>query len=93
MVIPETLRQRINLYNERAHVYRDGNELFGPTSWFAVMHGQGLRPKSYHPNTNIMPGDELEKRMGDIRRVWEKCCDNMPTHQSFIDQYCKIAAT
>ncbi len=93
MAIPETLKQRIDLYNEIAHVYRNGNELFGPTSWFAVMHGQGLAPKSCHPTTNMMPQGELEKRMSDIRRVWEKCCNNMPSHQSFIDQFCKIAAT
>ena len=88
MAIPETLQQRINLYQDMAHVYRDGNELFGPTSWFAVMHGQGLTAENYHPVANLMPQSELEKRMSDIRRVWSKCCDNMPSHQSFIDQHC-----
>lgn len=89
MAIPETLQQRINLYKEMAHVYRDGHELFGPTSWFAVMHGQGLTAQSYHPNTNIMPQGELEKRMEDIRRVWAQCLNKMPTHQDFIDQNCQ----
>ena len=89
MTIPETLQQRINLYEEIAHVYRDGHELFGPTSWFAVMHGQGLTPKNYHPTTNIMPQGELEKRMEDIRRVWHQCLNKMPSHQDFINQYCR----
>ena len=89
MKIPDTLQQRINLYKEMAHVYRDGHELFGPVSWFAVMHGQGLKAKSYHPNVNMMPQDELERRMSDIRRTWTNCLHKMPTHQDFIDQNCK----
>ena len=89
MAIPETLQNRIDLYKEMAHVYRDGHELFGPVSWFAVMHGQGLTPQDYHPNTNMMPPTELEKRMSDIRRTWANCLDKMPAHQDFIDQNCK----
>lgn len=89
MDIPETLQHRIDLYNEMAHVYRDGHELFGPVSWFAVMHGQGMKPANYHPNTNIMPDAELVKRMSDIRRTWANCLAQMPSHQQFIDQNCK----
>lgn len=89
MSIPETLQQRINLYKEMAHVYRDGHELFGPTSWFAVMHGQGLEAKNYHPNADMMPQNELEKRMSDIRRTWANCLQKMPSHQHYIDQNCK----
>ena len=93
MKIPETLQQRIDVYKENARLYRHDNELFGPTSWFAVMHGQGLTSEHYHPVVNFMPQSELEKRMSDIRRVWEKCCENMPSHQSFIDQHCKMTTT
>ena len=89
MTIPEALKQRINIYRDAAHLYREDNELFGETSWFAVMHGQGLQPQHYHPVANIMPKDEVEKRMSDIRKVWANCLDKMPSHQQFIDQYCK----
>ena len=89
MAVPETLKQRIKLYEEMAYVYRDGYELFGPTSWFAVMHGQGLSARGYHPNIDMMPQVELEKRMSDIKRVWAHCLKKMPSHQQFIDQNCK----
>lgn len=91
MKIPETLKQRIDVYKENARLYRHDNELFSEVSWFAVMNGQSLFPNHYHPNVNIMPIDELEKRMSDIRRVWAKCLDQMPSHQSYIDQHCKMA--
>lgn len=90
MEIPETLKQRIDVYKENARLYRHDNELFSEVSWFAVMNGQNLLPNYYHPNVNIMPQGELEKRMSDIRRVWAKCLDQMPSHQQFIDQHCKM---
>ena len=89
MAIPDTLKQRMNMYKEMAHLYRDGHELFGPTSWFAVMHGQGLQANNYHPNVNIMPERELDRRMSDIRHTWANCLQKMPSHQEFIDRNCK----
>lgn len=89
MAIPHTLQQRINLYESMAHVFRDGYELFGPVSWFAVMHGQGLSAQNYHPNTNMMPQGELEKRMSDIKRTWANCLSQMPSHQDYIERNCK----
>lgn len=91
MKIPDTLQQRLDVYKDNAGLYRHDNELFGPTSWFAVIHGQGILPDRYHPNVNMMPQGELDKRMSDIRRVWSKCLETMPSHQSFIDQNCKMS--
>jgi len=89
MKLPDTLQQRMDIYRENARLYRHDNELFGEVSWFAVMHGQGLYPKRYHPNANIMPVEELEKRMSDIRRVWSNSLATMPGHQEFIDRNCR----
>ncbi|MBX7541222.1 tryptophan halogenase family protein [Qipengyuania sphaerica] len=89
MDIPDTLRERIALYEENGRLYRHDNELFGEHSWLAVMHGQNLAPERYHPLTEMMPEAELDKRMDDIRRVWKNCLDRMPGHQEFIDRNCK----
>jgi len=93
MEIPETLSQRIDIYNENARLYRHDNELFGDVSWFAVMHGQGMEPKGYHPNANIMPIDELNKRMSEVGRTWAACLDTLPSHQAYIDRFCKANFT
>ncbi|RZV41475.1 MAG: tryptophan halogenase, partial [Acidimicrobiales bacterium] len=89
MEIPDTLKQRIELYKENARLYRHDNELFGDVSWFAVLHGQNINPKRFHPNTNMMPENELNQRMSDIRKTWNACLDKMPMHQDFINQNCK----
>jgi len=69
MDIPDSLKSRIELYKENGRLYRHGKELFTEPSWFAVMHGQGISPKRYHPMVDMMPQEELEKRLSDIRRV------------------------
>lgn len=89
MKIPETLTQRLRIFEDNARLYRHDNELFGETSWFAVMHGQGLTPQSYHPNANIMPNQELDQRMADMRRAWAASLNSMPSHQEFINQHCR----
>ncbi len=89
MDIPDSLSQRFEIYQENARLYRHDNELFGETSWFAVMHGQGIYPKRIHPNAYMMPDAELERRMDDLRLTWKKCLETMPTHQAFIDRYCR----
>ncbi|MEL6688240.1 MAG: tryptophan halogenase family protein [Pseudomonadota bacterium] len=89
MPLPETLKARIDLYNETAKVFRHDNEIFGEMSWFAVMHGQGLTPRNYHPLANVMPDTELDQRMSQIHHTWQKCLESMPSHQDFIEQNCK----
>ena len=89
MDIPQTLKDRIALYKDNARLYRHDNEIFGETSWFAVMHGQGLTPKAYHPLANSISEKELVTRMTELETVTQACLQQMPLHQDFIDQYCK----
>ena len=89
MDIPQSLAERIEIYSENARLYRHDNELFGDASWFAVMHGQGIEPKGYHPNANIMSETELDEKMSAIERVWKASLASMPLHQTFINQNCK----
>ncbi len=89
MAIPQTLRERIQAYKDNAKLYRHDNEIFGETSWFAVMHGQGLSPTSYHPMANNLPTEALSARMVQMERVTQSCLEQMPSHQNFIDKFCK----
>jgi len=89
MELPESLKQRMDIYKENARLYRHDNELFGEVSWFAVMHGQNIMPKRFHPNANMIPEAELTQRMNDIKRTWQNCLERMPSHQEYIDQNCR----
>ena len=92
MPITDSLQLRIDQFKQTARVYHHGKDIFGTESWFAVMHGQGLRPRGYHPMANRMTDEELENRLGQIRRTWKACLDQMPRHSTFIDQHCRAPA-
>lgn len=91
MEIPDTLKARLQAYKDTAKLYRHDNEIFGETSWFAVMHGQGLKPDSYHPMANSISDATLTERMGQLEHVTQACLKSMPTHQSFINANCKAS--
>jgi tryptophan 7-halogenase len=89
MQIPSSLADRIAIYRENARLHRIDNELFSETSWLAVLHGQNILPQRYHPIADVLPEDELERRMRKMAEVTRKCVQVMPTHQAFIDRHCK----
>ncbi len=89
MPIPESLQQRIDLFERSGYVYKDGEELFGESSWLQVMLGQGLVPKDYHPIVDMMPDAELEAFLKEIETNVVNTAKNLPPHHVFIDHYCK----
>jgi tryptophan 7-halogenase len=88
MSIPDTLEEKIGLFESRGRIFRENEELFNDTSWFAVMVGQGLRPRGHDPMADVMPLDELRDRFAHIKSVIAKSVDVMPTHREFIREHC-----
>jgi tryptophan halogenase len=91
MEIPATLQHKIDLFSSNGRVYREGIELFAEVSWVQVMHGQGIRPKSYNPLVDMRSEDEIQQFLGNIESVIKKCVDVMPTHEEFIASHCAAA--
>jgi tryptophan halogenase len=89
MTVSTRLQAKIDLYQTNGRIYRENNELFDQTSWLAVMHGQGLKPQSYHPLVDVLPQQELQRRVEHIYSVIQKSAQTMPLHQDFIQKYCK----
>lgn len=88
MEIPQTLQERIDLYAANGRVVREGNELFTKVSWLQVMHGQRIRPQSYHPLADLLDEGEIQTYLAQIEDVIQACVDVMPTHADFIARHC-----
>ena len=88
MDIPESLRHRMELFQSHGRVFRQGDELFMKVSWLQVMHGQRLRPKAYHPLTDLLPEQEIADYLQQVEGVIKACVDVMPTHERFIAENC-----
>lgn len=89
MDIPSTLEHKINLFKDRALVFRDADELFRVDSWVHVMLGQGITPKSYHPIVDLMDENELDNFLTSLTRSVDNIVDQLPSHDEFLNRYCK----
>jgi tryptophan 7-halogenase len=89
MSIPDALAQKIEQFKKNGRIYRNSTEMFSDLSWLEVMHGQGIRPRAYHPLVDRMTKDEIAQRLDSVKRVIDKSVDYMPTHAQFIDEHCK----
>lgn len=89
MEIPDSLKQRLDLFKETGRIFTSEGELFRVDSWAQVMLGQGVYPEQYHQIAAIMKPHELERFLSDIRQTIDKAVADLPSHQSFLDQYCR----
>ncbi len=88
MEIPDYLQEKIDLYQANGRIYRQDSELFNETSWLAVMHGQGIRPRGYHPLVDALAEQEVERRLMHIKQVIDNSVNVLPTHAEFIAKHC-----
>jgi tryptophan halogenase len=83
-----SLRHRIELFRESAHVFRPSDELFAENSWIQVMMGQGITPARYHPVADLMGQQELQRFLGDIQVRVSRTVAGLPSHQRYVEQLC-----
>ena len=93
MEIPDTLRHKINLFQETGRVFRENDELFAENSWIQVMMGQGIEPQSHHPLVHKMPDDELDFFLTTLRERTAKTVASLPLHEDYIRHYCAAEIT
>jgi tryptophan halogenase len=89
MSIPDELRDKMNLFRETGRFYRSADEIFGLVSWVQVMIGQGIVPTGYHPLVDAVSDEDLLQLAESVRQVVAGCVAAMPTHEQFIDRYCR----
>ncbi|MGI9249663.1 MAG: tryptophan halogenase family protein [Pseudohongiellaceae bacterium] len=91
MPIPPELEHRIKLFRETGAIPLQEKELFRVDSWTQVMLGQHIVPQSYHPIVDAMPIEELTRFLEGLKARTRDQVAKMPSHQAFLDQYCKAA--
>lgn len=88
MEVPDTLRQKIELFRETARVFRRNEELFAENSWVQVMLGQGIEPRAWHPIAGKLNDDELDRLLGMIRQDVTRTVAGLPAHADYVARYC-----
>ncbi|WP_395344384.1 tryptophan halogenase family protein [Ningiella sp. W23] len=88
MDVPDTLKEKFELYQENGRFWRQDSELFGEASWIAVFAGQNVFPKAPHPLVDILSDEKLKDEMGHIQQVLSNSVMRIPKHFDYIDKYC-----
>ncbi|MFN4098077.1 MAG: tryptophan 7-halogenase, partial [Sphingomonas sp.] len=88
MPIPERLAEKIRVFESSGRCFREHEELFNDTSWFAVMVGQGMRWSRHDPVAELLTLAETRDRLAHIASAVAKSVDYMPDHAEYIRQNC-----
>ncbi|MFO3705808.1 tryptophan halogenase family protein [Xanthomonas codiaei] len=92
MPITPELQAALELFRDSGRFYRNAEEMFAEISWVQVLVGQGIVPTGYHPLVDQVPDTDAEGFLASVAQTISRCVDVMPSHQQFIDRYCKAPA-
>ena len=88
MPIPDSLKNKIDLYASCGRIKHEDDDLFPEDSWLQVMDGQGIRPKGYSTVVDQRSKEEIAGFLMNTKTVIRKCVDSMPTHLDYIRAHC-----
>ena len=88
MAIPQTLRDKIDLFRATGRIFREQEELFVEVGWFQVLTGQNVRPDTYHPLADVLTQEELVQFLTDLRTIIGSAAARLPAHEDFIRRHC-----
>ena len=91
MPIPESLAHKIALFESNGRAVREDNEMFRERSWAAVMLGQGIEPRGYHPFVDNLSDEQLQALVAEIKSNVARIVAAAPSHQAFLKHYCRDA--
>lgn len=87
MSIPDSLTQKMELFQEAGRIFRYEDELFTRPSWVAVMVGQNLMPRTVDPIVDSLNEQEIARSLGSMQSAMMAASQKMETHESFLKKY------
>lgn len=89
--LPDTLREKVELFRSHGRILRDTSELFPTQSWFYIMVGQNIVPASDDPLAGVIDPKRTDDYLKNVRDVVARCAASMPAHEEFIRRHCASA--
>ena len=91
MSVPDPLQEKIDHFRRYGRLVQREWELFGAASWLALQIGQLNLPEQVDPLIHYRDVDG-ERWLAAWRESAMKAALSLPSHQQYIDHYCKAAA-
>lgn len=91
MEVPETLAKKIAFFKSSGGLIPGAEELFQPTSWYAVFNGMKVEPNRYNPTLDTWDYQKLKTILDKGKQGLVDIADKQPSHDEFLNKYCKAA--
>jgi tryptophan halogenase len=84
MAIPGSLAEKLELWRLHGRIFREGAELFGVTSWVAVLLGQNIEPEGYDTIADSLDEAKVAQAMAQMRAGYSSAAMSLPTQEQFL---------
>jgi tryptophan halogenase len=84
MEIPDSLARKLEWWRLHGRIFREGAELFGVTSWIAVMLGQNIEPERYDPIVDTLDEAKVAHAMAKMRSGYGAIAASLPDQEQFL---------
>jgi tryptophan 7-halogenase len=84
MTIPDSLRERIELYRATGRIRVRAGELFTDLSWFYIFEGLGVRPASYDPLLDAVGVAQLRDILASLAASTAAVARTAAPHDSYF---------
>lgn len=84
MPLPDSLQERIELFQGHGALREGVDELFRNASWQSVFEGMGIRPRKHCPRVDNLDMDSITATLEMARQAIRGMVGNLPTHDEFL---------
>ncbi len=88
MDIPDSLKERIDLFRATGHIVPYERESFQPESWLAIFNGHGVVTNGYNRLCERLPQTEVIAELRRRRDQIAATVARLPSHAAFIAAHC-----
>jgi len=86
MPLPAELKYKEDQFAHSGRIMLEPEDLFRDASWFAVLMGQGHRPRDYNPLIDAIDARENLAYLARIKSEIRGAMAKLPPHQSFLGE-------
>jgi tryptophan halogenase len=88
MSVPNSLTEKMSLFQLNGQIFREEDELFTESSWTAVMMGQGITMNGHNPMADTITSSKLATEVDEMEKSIRFLVQKMPLHGDYLKKYC-----
>ncbi len=82
--LPDSLRERMELFKARGLVPEGLDNLFRAASWQSIFEGMGIRPRHYCPRVDNLSLQQIDDNLRQARQAIATMVSTLPSHEEFL---------